>query len=320
MTLKNGSEQWLVSRHADVRRVLADRRFSADDTDPDFPRLLTLPPTPGALSFLRMDDPDHGRMRRMLAPEFTVRRIAAMRPGVERSVDDLLGRMVAGGAPADLVREFALPLPSQVICQLLGVPYEDHEFFQECSIAALDMSASRAETGAAFGRLAAYLEGLVAAKLSNPTDDLLGRVCTTWVHTGELAETDLVAMARLLLIAGHDTTANMITLGTLALLRNPDQLAQLRGDPALAGAAAEELLRYLSIIQVGLPRLALADVDVGGVTIRAGEGLVMSLASANRDNTHFADPDALDVRRDRGHHVAFGFGMHQCIGAALARL
>ncbi|REF00788.1 cytochrome P450 [Thermomonospora umbrina] len=315
----HGGEHWLVSRHADVRTVLADPRFSSDDTHPAFPRLIPRRPTPGGLSFLRMDDPEHGRLRRMLTAEFTVRRTNAMRPALLRDVTALLDRMAEQGPPADLVESFALPLPSIVICRLLGVPYEDHDFFQSRSTAALRMTDDRGAGEIAMADLAAYLDDLAARREREPTDDLLGRMALR-VGKGELRHEELVAMARLLLIAGHETTANMLGLGVLTLLRHPDQLAALRTDPSLIGRAVEELLRFLTVVQAGAPRVALEPVEVGGTLVAAGEGVILALPSANRDPDHFPDADTLDIARDRGHHVAFGYGAHQCIGQTLARV
>ncbi|XVQ08543.1 cytochrome P450 [Spirillospora sp. CA-255316] len=319
VSLPDGTEHWLVSRHADVREALAHPGLSADDTHPAFPRLFPLPPAPGALSFLRMDDPDHGRLRRALAAEFTVRRTSRLRPGITAAVDALLDAMATGDPPADLVEHFALPLPSLVICRLLGVPYTDRDFFQSRSVATLSLTLTDEETDAAFGELADYLDGLVADKEREPTDDLLGRAAAR-VNAGELGHGELVAIARLLLIAGHETTANMIGLGTLALLSRPDQLALLRDDPGLIPQAVEELLRYLTVVQRGTSRVTAEPVRLGGVAIPAGEGVIIALPSANRDPDRYADPDSLDLTRSARHHVAFGFGMHQCIGQTLARV
>ncbi|MDX6744087.1 cytochrome P450 [Actinocorallia sp. A-T 12471] len=318
--LADGGTAWLVGGHAEARAVLADPRFSVDDSDPAFPKLLPVPAVKGALSFLRLDDPDHARMRKMLAAEFTVRRINQLKPSIEEAVDDLLDDMFAQGPPADLVADFALPLPSLVICLLLGIPYEDHDFFQRASLEFLNVEADPAIAVAAAERLYGYLTDLIAAKVAAPTDDLLGRV-TAHVREGTLTEEELVLMARLLLIAGHETTANMLSLGTFTLLRTPDQLARLKADPSYAPAVTEELLRYLSIVHFGLARTAREPVEVGGVRVEAGDGLVVSLSAANRDPAHFeGDPETFDASRPPGHHVAFGFGMHTCIGAALARL
>ncbi|GAA2724141.1 cytochrome P450 [Actinocorallia aurantiaca] len=317
--LPNGQVAWLVTKHADVRAVLSDPRVSAKDSQPQFPMLIDLPPGEGMFSFLRMDDPDHGRLRRLLTAEFTMRRVNAMRPGVEQAVDDLLDAMVEAGPAADLVKDFALPLPSQVICQLLGVPYEDHEFFQDRSAAVLDLAAPPEEVGKAMGELGGYLAALVAEKVRTPSDDLLGRVAAA-IPEERLTERELVDMALLLLVAGHETTANMIALGTLTLLQEPGRWAELHADPSLIGSASEELLRYLTIVQFGLARTLLEPLTVGGVTMGAGEGLIASIASANRDGAHFPDPDSFGLGREQGQHLAFGFGMHQCLGAALARL
>jgi hypothetical protein len=316
----DGKKHWLVCRYSDVRTVLSDERFSADDTHPNFPRINSITPAPGLLSFLRADDPEHGRLRRMLTAEFTVRRINAMRPEIESSVDELLDNMVKAGRPTDLVQSFALPLSSLVICQLLGVPYADRELFQSRASTAISFEQGEEVATAALIEVAGYLDGLVAAKVAHPTDDLIGRVARDQVATGRLGHDELVSMARLLLLAGHETTANMLALGTLLLLRSPGRLAQLRVDPALIEGAVEELLRYLSIVQLGIARRAVADVTVGGTDIKAGEGVVISLPAADHDPAHFASPDELDLHRTGGHHVAFGYGMHQCLGQTLARL
>ncbi|GAA0941233.1 cytochrome P450 [Actinocorallia libanotica] len=316
--LPSGQTAWLVARHADARALLSDPRLSSDETRPHYPQLIPVPPATGTLSFLRMDDPDHGRLRRLLTTEFTVRRINAMRPGIERTVAESLDAMVEKGPPADLVRDFALPIPSQVICQLLGVPYDDHEFFQDRSAKILETNAPLEEGARAMGELTDYLASLVDAKVREPGDDLLGRVAPG-IAEGRLTRDELVFMAGLLLIAGHETTANMIALGTLTLLVT-GEWAALCADPARVGATTEELLRHLTVVQFGLVRTLLEPVTVDGVTMEAGDGVVISLTAANRDGAHFPDPDAFDPDRAQGHHVAFGFGMHQCLGAALARL
>ncbi|WP_157963962.1 cytochrome P450 [Actinocorallia populi] len=316
--LPSGQVAWLVTRHADARAVLSDPRVSSDDTLPGYPQLVPLPPSGGLLSFLRMDDPDHGRLRRLLTTEFTVRRINAMRPGIERTVAEFLDAMVEAGPPADLVRDFALPVPSRVICQLLGVPYADHDFFQERTTKMLETTATVEEGGRAMAELGDYLASLVAAKVRDPGDDLLGRVASG-VTAGRLTEDELASMARLLLIAGHETTANMLALGTLMLLVS-GEWAALCADPSRVGAVSEELLRHLTIVQFGVGRVLTEPVTIDEVTMEAGDGVVISLFAANRDGSHFPDPDAFDPFRRQGHHMAFGFGAHQCLGAALARL
>lgn len=317
-TLWDGSACWLVTRHQDVREVLGDPRFSADATRPGFPfltaggrELATVRPT-----FIRQDDPEHARLRRMLTAEFMVKKVEAMRPEVQRLTDDLLDRMTAGRNSADLVAEFALPLPSLVICLLLGVPYDDHEFFQERSRLLLSLRSTAEEVRGAQEDLRGYLTRLAESKRREPDDGIVSRL----VARGELDDEEVSSMGRLLLIAGHETTANMTALSTLALLRNPGQLKRLREDPSLIKGAVEELLRYLTIVHNGLPRVATEDITVGGRTIRAGEGVLCTLNSANRDDDVFPGGDALDVGRDARRHIAFGFGVHQCLGQPLARV
>ncbi|MFG2529294.1 cytochrome P450 [Streptomyces sp. NPDC048516] len=317
-TLWDGSACWLVTRHQDVREVLGDPRFSADATRPGFPfltaggrELATTKPT-----FIRQDDPEHARLRRMLTADFMVKKVEAMRPEVQRLTDDLLDRMTAGRDSADLVAEFALPLPSLVICLLLGVPYDDHEFFQGCSSRLLSLRSTAEEVRGAQEDLRRYLTRLAESKRREPDDGIVSRL----VARGDLDDEEVASMGRLLLIAGHETTANMTALSTLALLRNPDQLKRLRADPSLIKGAVEELLRYLTIVHNGLPRVATEDVTIGGRTIRAGEGVLCTLNSANRDDDVFPGGDALDVGRDVRRHVAFGFGVHQCLGQPLARV
>ena len=319
ITLWDGSASWLATRHEDVKAVLADPRFSADSTRPGFPFLTAgvRQLNAGQPTFIRMDDPEHARLRRMLTGDFMIKKVEALRPRIQRIADDLLDRMTADGRTgADLVREFALPLPSLVICLLLGVPYQDHEFFQECSRVMLRRESSAEEVGAAQDRLVDYLNRLTEAKRTQPDDGILSRL----VERGELTTAEIGAMGRLLLVAGHETTANMTALSVLALLRNPDQLDHLRRHPEAVTGAVEELLRYLTIVHSGLGRVATEDVDLGAVRIRAGEGVVCMISTANRDEDEFPDGDGLDLTRDARRHLAFGFGVHQCLGQPLARL
>jgi cytochrome P450 len=269
-----------------------------------------------------MDDPEHARLRRMVTGRFAIKRVEALRPAIQRIVDERIDRMLAGARPVDLVQELALPVPSLVICELLGVPYADHDFFHASSRVLVNRTSSMEAAREANGRLLDYLDRLVVEKLADPRDDLLSELATKHVRTGELTQRELAVMGSLLLIAGHETTANMIALGTLTLLEHPDQLTALRetDDPKLIADAVEELLRYLTIIHSGLRRIALADIEIGGQTIRAGEGVVIAVDAGNRDERAFADPERLDIRRDAGAHMAFGFGVHQCLGQPLARV
>lgn len=320
--LWDGSTPWLVTRYADQRALMADPRMSSDVTRPGYPSPAARVEGGGSsVSFILMDDPEHARLRRMVTAPFTVRRVRAMRPRIQAIVDQLIDDLLAGPKPVDLVEAFALPVPSLVICELLGVPYSDHDFFQNHSKVIIRRTSTQEERMAALGELAGYLHRLLGDKLAEPTDDLLSGLAER-VRSGELAHEDAARMGVLLLIAGHETTANMIALGTAALLEHPDQLALLRDadDPAVIDSAVEELLRYLHITHNGRRRVALDDIEFAGQVIRAGDGVVFPNDIANRDPEAFPDPDRLDLRRDARHHVAFGFGVHQCLGQPLARL
>ncbi|WP_328660751.1 cytochrome P450 [Streptomyces sp. NBC_00334] len=319
ITLFDGRPAWLVTGHTAARRLLADQRLSTDRTRDDFPatsaRLAAVRGRSPAL--LGVDDPEHRAQRKMVLPEFTFKRAAALRPSIQRIVDERLDAMIAQGPPADLVTAFALPVPSMVICALLGVPYADHDFFEEQSRRLL-RGPLPADTRDARDRLEAYLGELIDRKRQAPGDGLLDDLVRQQLAEGAIDRGQLIAFAVILLVAGHETTANMISLGTYTLLTNPGRLAELREDPALLPGAVEELMRVLSIAE-GLLRMATEDIDVDGQTIRAGDGVVFSTSVINRDESVYPDPDALDWHRPARHHVAFGFGIHQCLGQNLAR-
>ncbi|AEM84133.1 cytochrome P450 [Streptomyces violaceusniger] len=323
--LWDGGTPWLVTRFEDQRALLADQRCSVDLRRPGFPYMNPAFRESGRRggqpSFLNMDDPEHARVRRMLSGAFTIKRVEALRPAVQRMTDDFIDTMLAGPKPADLVRALALPLPSLVICEQLGVPYEDHDFFQHQSEVGLRHDVSPEESGAARRALLAYVSGQIEKKLANPSDDLLSELASR-VREGDLTHEEAAAMGLLLLGAGHETSANMIALSVVALLENPDQLAIVRDtdDQKVLAKAADELLRYLTIIHIGNRRIALEDIEIGGRTIRAGEGMVLPSITANWQDDVFPDPDRLDLTRDARQHQAFGFGIHQCLGQPLARL
>ncbi|WP_329342319.1 cytochrome P450 [Streptomyces sp. NBC_00663] len=322
--LWDGSTPWLVTRYEDQRALYGDERLSVDPRQPGFPHIseafqeayARMPP-----SFLNMDDPEHARIRRMVTAPFTIKRIEAMRPAVQRMTDRFVDAMLAGPQPVDLVEALALPLPSLVICELLGVPYDDHEFFQSRSKVGVRQDASVEESRTASAELLQYLDAQLQAKVADPADDLLS-VLAARMQDGELARHDAAMLGLLLLGAGHETTANMIALGVLALLEHPDQLAIVRDtdDPQVLAGAVEEMLRYLTVVHDGQRRLALADIEIGGEHIRAGEGVIIPGATGNWQADRFPDPERLDVRRDARRHMAFGFGIHQCLGQPLARL
>lgn len=317
----DGSAPWLVTRYADQRAVLADPRVSSDPERPGYPSPLPIDPRRLKIGFILMDDPEHARQRRMVTSRFAIKRIEAMRPAVQKIVDDLLDDLLAGPKPVDLVEAFALPVPSLVICDLLGVPYSDHDLFQSNSKILIKRTSTPGQRAAAIQKLTDYLDRLVGEKLDAPGEDLLSGL-TERIRAGELTRQEAAQMGVLMLIAGHETTANMIALGTAALLEHPDQLALLRDadDPKLVASAVEELLRYLNITHNGRRRVALEDIEIAGQTIRAGEGLIVPNDVANRDPDVFDDPDRLDLRRNARHHIAFGFGVHQCLGQPLARM
>ncbi|MEU2310160.1 MULTISPECIES: cytochrome P450 [Streptomyces] len=321
VTLYDGREVWLVTGHAAARALLADPRLSSDRRRAEFPvpteRFAGIRDRRVAL--LGQDDPEHQRQRRMMIPSFTVKRASGLRPAIQRIVDGLLDTMIEKGPPAELVSAFALPVPSMVICDLLGVPYADHEFFEEQSRRLL-RGPTAEDTRAARARLEEYIGGLIDAKQrdSEPGDGVLDELVHQQLAQGTLERADVVLLAVILLVAGHETTANMISLGTYTLLENPARLAELRADPTLLPAAVEELMRMLSIAD-GLARVALEDIEIDGTTIRAGDGVFFSTSVINRDPDQYEDPDVLDFHRPARHHVAFGFGIHQCLGQNLAR-
>ncbi|MFE7873224.1 cytochrome P450 [Micromonospora humida] len=322
--LPTGATAWLVSRHTEVRQLLRHPAFSSDLNRPGFPLLRPLPPETVRNSrgaFLQMDGAAHTRLRRMLTAEFMIKNVRRIEPLIHRTVDEALADLAAAGPPADLVSTVALPLPSKVICHLLGVPYADHDFFQSRSRLLLDRRVPPEQLQHAAQELRAFLRSLVDAKRARPDggEDLLGRLVRDRVEPGELEVDELVGMALLLLVAGHETTANMLGLSVLLLTRDPGRWALLRDRPELAPGMVDELLRYLSIVRTGLFRVATEDVEIGGQTIRAGDGVIALIALANRDTEVFDDPDEFDPYREAHQHVAFGFGVHQCIGQPLAR-
>ncbi|MCX5340756.1 cytochrome P450 [Streptomyces atratus] len=316
-TFPGGKPGWLITGYDLVRAVLADQRFSSRKElllhpTIDYGDMKSPPAPPG--EFLLMDEPRHSRYRKPLMGKFTVRRMRLLTERVEQITADHLDAMEEAGPSADLVTAFAKPVPAIVICELLGVPYEDRGSFQEQVDSFMNGETSDEDLIAAYTATQEYLAELVAAKRANPTDDVLSDLTDS-----DLTDEELRGMALLLLAAGFDTTANMLALGTFALLRNPEQLAALRADPTLADRAVEELLRYLSVAKTFM-RTALEDVEVGGRTIKAGSPVILSYNTANRDPERFADPHVLDLRRQDGGHLAFGHGIHQCLGQQLARV
>ncbi|MCQ4082046.1 cytochrome P450 [Streptomyces sp. RB6PN25] len=329
LAFPDGKTGWLLTRHQDVRALLADDRFSSDRRRASSP-LRTFPLRPDDLQsragmLITMDPPEHTRYRRMLTRYFTVRRMRALAPRVEQIVAEHLDAMERSGPPVDLVRAFALPIPSLVICELLGVPYDDRAKFQQWTSTLLRLDTDEETALAARDALRDYMLGLVAVKRFHPDDALLSHLIATQdmqetPQDAELTDEELAGVGRLLLVAGHETTANMLALGTYTLLSNPGQLRAMLDQPESVERAVEELLRYLTIVQFGTIRVAREDVEIDGRHIRAGETVVASLAAANRDPEHFRHPEELDLGREPSQHVAFGHGIHQCLGQQLARV
>jgi cytochrome P450 len=311
----DGHVGWLATSHALVRAVLADPRFSSRYELMHHPLsdIGEMPPAPVG-DMTGIDAPGHTRYRKLLAGKFTVRRMRQLTDRVEQITTEQLDAMTQHGPPVDLVQAFAQPIPARVICELLGVPYADRELFERLAVAVTDVATTPEEKYAAYTALGQYVHGLVLDKRTQPTDDLLSDLTTT-----DLTDDELAGVGSFLLGAGLETTANMLALGVFALVHNPDQLAALRADPGLADNAVEELLRYLTITPTGI-RVALEDVELGGQLIKAGESVTISIQAANRDPEKFAAPNTLDLRRNTVGHLAFGHGIHQCLGQQLARV
>ncbi|MFI6483474.1 cytochrome P450 [Nonomuraea sp. NPDC050663] len=317
-TFADGHQGWVITGFDLIRQVMADPRFSSrKEFMSHHPTIdysgYEVPPAPPG-EFLLMDDPQHSRYRKPLVGKFTVRRMRLLTERIEQVTAEHLDAMEKAGPSTDLVTAFAKPIPAIVICELLGVPYEDRGRFQENIDKFLGGETSDEDLFAAYTATQEYLAELVAAKRANPTDDVLSDLIDS-----DLTDEELRGMALILLAAGFDTTANMIGLGAFALLQNPEQLAALRSEPELTDRAIEELLRYLSVAKTFM-RSALEDVEVGGQIIKAGTMVILLMNTANRDPERFPNPHALDLDRQDGGHLAFGHGIHQCLGQQLARV
>ena len=314
-TFPDGHHGWLATGHAEVRAVLADPRFSSRYELMHNPVADLGPLSPAPIGdLLGVDAPQHTRYRSLLIGRFTVRRMRQLTARVEEITHSCLDAMGDSGGPLDLVEKFAHPIPAQVICELLGVPFAERKNFEHHALAVNSADSSQTDQLAAFSVIEEYVRGLVAAKRAAPTDDLLSDLTAT-----DLDEDELAGIGTFLLGAGLDTTANMLGLGTFALLAHPDQFAALHDDPDLADRAVEELMRYLTIVHTN-SRVALTDIELAGRTIAAGETVALSLQTANRDARRFDDPAALDIHRNATGHLGFGHGQHQCLGQQLARV
>lgn len=320
--LPSGDEGYVVTRYDDVRTVLADARFSRAATiSPDAPQLTATPPVPGSL--FTTDAPEHTRLRRLVSREFTARRVQNMRPRIQELTDGLLDEMAKLDGPVDLNTALAFPLPVMVICELLGVPFEDRDRFREWSDAFVSLTTHSAEEmETQRNAMIGYLADLVKRKREEPTDDLMGALVAAHDEEGSLSEYELIVMAATILVAGHETTVSMIGKMVLTLLRHPEHMAALREKPEMVEHAVEELLRVNPIGDGGPLRITLEDVEVAGTVIPEGSAVLAAVCSANQDPSRFTDalPNEFDPTRPEAvHHVAFGHGPHFCVGAALAR-
>ncbi|MDH6544771.1 cytochrome P450 [Streptomyces lavendulae] len=321
-----GLEAWLVTRYEDALAALSDHRLSSDVRDASDTRLLQqLPETEreSMLSnMLRSDPPDHTRLRRLVSKAFTARRVAALRPRIQDVTDRLLDAVVDSGR-ADLIADFALPLPVTVISELLGVPVDDRHDFQRWTDRMIMRGPELpdpAVVNEAWQHMRAYVTELIGAKRQDPGDDLLGALVTARDEEQRLTEDELIAMVFLLLVAGYITTVNLIGGGIAMLLSHPDQLDLLRSDPGLLPGAVEEFLRYDGPVNPGIARFAREDAEIAGVTVPRGATVLIASAIADRDPARFAAPERLDITRQDNAHLAFGHGIHYCLGAPLARL
>ncbi|MCW6007347.1 cytochrome P450 [Micromonospora sp. CPCC 205371] len=315
-TLPDGSQVWLVTRYADVRAALADPRLSLDKRNAVGWAGFSLPPALDA-NLLNMDPPQHTRIRSLVNRAFTGRRVAAMRPRVQELTDELLGAL--GGGGADLIAGLAEPLPIAVIGELFGVPPADRWQLREWTNTMMTPP-SPAAARDAITAISGFFVDLIAARRAAPADDLLSAMIEARDSGDRLSEDELTSLAFLVLFAGYENSVNMIGNGVLALLRAPDQLAELRADPSLLPAAVEELLRYDVPATVAIRRFPVEDLTIGGVAIAKGETVLLGVAAANHDPDRFTDPDRLDLTRADNAHLSLGHGIHYCLGAPLARL
>jgi cytochrome P450 len=328
VTLRDGQSVWLVTRYDDVVAVLKDERFAKDRTRAMTKEQLAAQPwvpkafLPLTHHMLDKDPPDHTRLRALVQQAFSPRLVEAMRPRIESLADELFDR-VAGRGRMDLIADYALPIPTLIISEMLGVPARDRHKFHRWSTVILSSSAWR------FGLLRAipsvwlfmrYVRKLIKVRRAELRDDVISALIEAKDASGSLDDSELLSMILLLIMAGHETTVNLIASGVLALMQHPDQMQRLRSDPSLMRSAVEELLRFTAPVETATERFALVDLDFQGVRIAKGEMVFAAIASANRDERQFVDPQRLDLAREPNKHVAFGQGIHFCLGASLARL
>lgn len=322
VTLATGLQIWAVTGWKNTRQLLTDHRTSASRKHDNFPFYFEAPPEFRTdTSFIGFDGADHSATRRLAAVTFTNRRVQKLRPRIQEIVDRQLDILADLPQPADFHHNFSLPVPMTVICELLGIPYEDHQFFQENGTVLLGGDATAEERRSAMMDVGDYLEKLVDIKRANPDDGLLSRaILEADQNPGKFTDRDLVNLCRLLMNGGHETTASMLSLGTACLLENPDQLKEIVADPSLVPKAVDELVRYITIGDAAIPRVATEDIEIGGAVIKKGDGILCLGLTANRDPSVYENPDELLLSRGDRSHLGFGHGLHHCIGADLARV
>lgn len=322
----SGKHVWLITRYEHFCKVLSDLRFSSEHSHPGFPAIFPIVRHRSEgevipkLTYSGMDPPEHTFHRRMVASEFTVKQIAKLRPRIQQIVDNHVQAMFERIVPVDLIKTIAEPVTSQVISELLGVPHVARPVLQKLSSIVLSHSNNPEQLETSSAELKALVSKLLIDKEANPGDDLFGRLICKYRIAACYDREQMIQFAGALITAGYETTVNMIALGTVVLLEHREQLVALNGDSMLFGKAVEELLRYLSVGDLVTARVALEDVEIDGVTIRAGEGLIALGAGANHDPRTFEHPEIFDVHRSSSQHLAFGYGAHKCLGQHLARL
>jgi len=319
--LWDGTSPYLVTNFDDIKLILSHQDFSAQAINPAYPHVFEgrMAADLADRSFLRLDNPEHDRLRRMVTKEFTVKKVNALRPMIQQNVDRLLENYSKLPQGSDFVEHVAAPLPTEIITYMLGVPYGDHEVFHRATKIQFGTKSTPADVRASIKELFDYLDQLITAKAANPQDDVISRLVQEQLEPGHVDRETLINIIRLLLSAGHQTTQAMTAMGVLTLLQHPDQLALIKADPELIPHAVEELLRYTSPLHIGARRVAMEDIDVNGHLVKKGEGVICSIPAANRDEQLFPNPDQFDVTRNASRHVAFGYGIHQCLGQVLAR-
>jgi cytochrome P450 len=320
VSLFDGREVWMITGFNEAREILTHPHLSSQRTHPGFP--IVAPRFRSgiarSLALIAMDPPVHDVYRRFLNPHFSLKAVRAMRPAIEEIVRGFVDDIVATGPPADLVPQLAVPLPSMVICRHLGVPYDDHEFFLDTS--GKIMLGSEEESTTSAQALADYLDGFTASQMARPGDGLLGTLVRERTSTGQMSHEELVSIALVLLIAAHETTTSSLALGIITLLEHPEQFARLTSDLSRLPRAIEEMLRFVATTDLVAVRVAKGDIEIGGHLIREGDGVLVSGTLANRDSSLHDRPEEFDIDRSDGHHLTFGFGIHQCLGQNLARL